>query len=125
MSNQELRDEQQIQRDDQDLLQSERKARGEVRNAHLEAGREQARSDNSRARESTPSEPPPIEDASDDEYEAKRKAQKEADRATMKAEARSQYEGSDEAFEHEWPDIRERLVMENLEKDLRNSRRGL
>lgn len=126
MNNEEAQaNQQQQQREDHDQLQSERKARGEVLNAHLEAGREQARSDNARAREGSPSVPARLEDTSDDDYEAKRKARKEDDQAIMKAEARSRYEGSDDAFEQDWPDIRENLVMENLEKDLASIRRGL
>jgi hypothetical protein len=116
---------QQQQREYHDLLRSERKARGELLNAHLEAGREQARSDNARARERTLSVPPSLEDTSDDDYEAERKTRKEAVRASMKAEARGQYEGSDDAFERDWPDIREKLIMETLEKDLKEIRRGL
>src|SRR6478672_279041 len=96
MNNEEAQgNQQQQQREDHDQLRSERKARGEVLNAHLEAGREQARSDNARAREGSPSGPAHLEDTSDDAYEAERKARKEGDQATMKAEARSQYEGSD------------------------------
>lgn len=126
MNNQETQDKQQQQRrDDQDLLQRERKARGEVRDSHLDAGRERARSDNALARESTPAEPPTGEDTSEDDYEAQRKERKAADRATMKAEARSRYDGSDEEFENDWPDIRERLVAEGLENDLKQIHRGL
>lgn len=130
MSTEESQDNQQEQqRIDHDQLRSDRKARGELRNAHLEAGREQARSDNARARERVLIVPPSPEEISDSEYEAEYeagyKARKVADEASMKAEARRRYEGSDDAFEHDWPDIREKLVMEKLEKDLRNIHRGL
>jgi hypothetical protein len=50
---------------------------------------------------------------------------REVDQAKMKAEARSQYVGSDDAFEQDWPEIRERIVMENLEKELKKIPTGL
>jgi hypothetical protein len=115
------------QKEEQERLVSERQARGELRQAHLEAGREQARTDNALARGSdaaTPEED--TEDrASDDEYEANSRANKDAGRAALKAEARSRYEGSDEDFELDWPAIRERLVTERLEKDRKQMRRRL
>jgi hypothetical protein len=119
------RQQQQQQQEDHDQLRSERKARGELRNTHLEAGREQARSYHAQAGELNPAETSPMEDTSADDYEAEHNTRKEADQAKMKAEARSRYEGSDDAFEQDWPEIREHLVMENLEKELKYVRTGL
>jgi hypothetical protein len=128
-----LRDEQQRQQlqqlqqlqENHGQLRSERKARGELRNTHLEAGREQARSDHARTGERNPAETSPVEDTSADDYEAEHNTRKEADRAKMKAQARSRYEGSDDAFERDWPEIREHMVMENLENELKHVRTGL
>jgi hypothetical protein len=132
-NDEQLRDEQQRQQlqqlqqqqEDHGQLRSERKARGELRNTHLEAGREQARSDHARAGERKPAETSPTQDTSADDYEAQRNTRKEADQAKMKAEARSRFEGSDDAFEQDWPEIREHLVMENLQNELKNVRTGL
>lgn len=116
---------QQQQREDHEQLRNERKARGELRNVHLELGREQARSDSARSLEAALPVPPAGENASDEEYEAERKAGREADYGAMTAEARSQYEGGDNAFEQDWPDIREKPVIGSLEKGLRIIRGGL
>jgi hypothetical protein len=62
---------------------------------------------------------------SDDEFEEKLRLRKQTDRAAMKAEARSRYEGTDEDFEREWPDIREQLITEATERDLKHMRRRL
>lgn len=114
----------QQQQEDHGQLRSERQARGELRDTHLEAGRAQARSDQARAGERKPPEAP-LGDINADDYEAERNTRKEADQVKMKAEARSRYEGSDDAFEQEWPEIREYLVMENLKDELKNIRTGL
>jgi hypothetical protein len=74
------RQQRQQQQEDNSLLSSERKARGELRNSHLEAGREQARSDQARAKERNTGEPHSVEDTgdgdTDGDYETKRSAQK-------------------------------------------------
>jgi hypothetical protein len=115
------------QKEEQKHLVSERQARGELRQAHLEAGREQARTDNARARGSGAATPEQDteEQASDAEYEAKLGANKDANRAALKAEARSRYEGSDEDLELDWPAISERLITERLETDRKQMRRRL
>jgi hypothetical protein len=128
-NDEQLRDEQQLQQhqqqqEDHGQLRSERQARGELRDTHLEAGRAQARSDHARAGERNQAEAP-VEDISADAYEAEHNTRKEADRAKMKAKARSLYDGSDDAFEQDWPEIREHLVMENLKDELKNVRTGL
>jgi hypothetical protein len=64
--------------EEHDQLRSERKARGAVRNAHLEAGREQAQRDNTLARKRNASVPPPIEDKSDIGQEAEPEVRKGA-----------------------------------------------
>jgi len=129
-NDEQLRDEQQRQQlqqqqEDHDQLRSERQARGELRDTHLEAGREQARSDHARAGERNPDETSPVQDTGTNSYEDERSARKDADQAKMKAEARSRYDGSDDAFELDWPEIREHLVMENLKDELKNVRTGL
>jgi hypothetical protein len=128
--NQESRDSQQAKRsEDQELLRRERQVRGDMRNAHLEAGRERARSDSALVKASDASAPVPEEatpdQMSDDEHEATLRARKEAGRAAMKAEARSRYDGSGEDFERDWPDIREQLITQTMEEDLKQNRRGL
>lgn len=57
------------QKEAQALLRSDRKARGDVRDAHLEAGCEQARQDNTRARSRNATETRPTEDKSDPDQE--------------------------------------------------------
>ncbi len=123
-SNSEAIQQLQQQQEDHGQLRSEREARGEVRDTHLEAGREQARRDNARAGEHNPAEAP-VEDTGADDHEAQRNTGKDTDQAKMKAKARSRYEGSDDAFEQDWPEIREFLVMENLKNELKDVRTGL
>ena len=112
-------------REDHDLLREERKARGETRDAYLEAGRDQARKDNAQVRERAEAASQPISGGVDAEYEAEQQARREAGEATLRAEARSRYAGTDESFEQDWPTIREQLINEDLQKDLEHMRRRL
>jgi hypothetical protein len=50
-------EQQEVQQEAQGLLRSERKARGELRNTNLQAGRKQARRDNALARKRNATEP--------------------------------------------------------------------
>jgi hypothetical protein len=112
-------------REDHNELRKERKARGDVRDAYLEAGRRQAHKENNEARERTQAEPQSDADRIDAEQEAERKATRAADEITMKGEARSRYEGTDEAFEREWPAMRQQMLDEGERENLERVRRRL
>jgi len=74
VNNEQAQDKRQQEQQEQDhaQLRHERKARGEVRDAHLEAGREQARQDNALARERNAAGPAPMEDGTDIDQEGRR-----------------------------------------------------
>ena len=111
------------QRDQHDELRRERDARGETRDAHLEAGRARARNQASPPGDpSTPS-AHSDEDSVDAEQIAILRAGRDAE-AAMKAAARSRYDGTDEAFEREWPTIRKKLRTAGMDKTLEDNRRG-
>ncbi len=106
-----------------ETVQRDRKERGETRDAHLEAAREQARKANAEARERNQTGPL----SKDDEAVAGEAAQSNirggTDEATLKAQARARYDGTDEAFEQEWPSLRERLASEDMQKGVERIRR--
>ena len=108
-------------RETNDLLQRDRKERGETRDAHLDAAREQAQKANAQARERNQA--GATEDATGDE--AQFSTGKLTNGDVAKAQARAQYEGSDEAFEQDWPSIRERLANEDMQKGVERIRRRL
>ena|ERR1044072_7716536 len=112
-------------REDQDMLRSERKTRGDIRDAYLDAGREQARKNNAQAGGQVEAGPESSSSDSDADYEAEQQARKAVDEETMKTEARSHYDGTDESFEQDWPAIREQLINEDLQQDLERMRRRL
>jgi hypothetical protein len=66
-------------RQDPDLLQRERKARGELRDAYLEAARELARRENAQARERSLVESRLMKDGIDADHEAGHQDRQEAD----------------------------------------------
>lgn len=107
------------QRDDIETVQRDRKERGETRDAHLEVAREQARKANAQARERNVAEG----DEADADGEAQGNARGGSDEATMKAQARARYDGTDEDFEQEWPSIREHLASEDMQKGMERIRR--
>lgn len=74
MNNEQAQDQEQ-QEQDHAQLRTERRARGEVRNAHLEAGREQARRDNALARERNATGPAHMEDEDGTHYEEEGESQ--------------------------------------------------
>ncbi|MEA2574248.1 MAG: hypothetical protein QOH93_1546 [Chloroflexia bacterium] len=102
-------------REGQESVQRDRKERGETRDAHLDAAREQARQANAEARERSQA-----GDEADDQAVSERL---DANEATMKAKARANYEGTDDAFEEDWPAIRERLASEDMQKSVERIRR--
>ena len=106
-------------------VQRDRKERGEVRDAHLDAAREHAQRANARARERNQKEPQSEADRAEANDRAQRNARKGTDEATLKAQARVGYEGTDEDFEREWPSIRERLANEEMQKGVQRIRRRL
>ena len=106
-------------RESNDTLQRDRKERGETRDAHLDAAREQAQKANAQARERRRGGHESAEDHA--EHEAK----KGTDDAAMKAQARARYDGTDEAFEQDWPAMRERLANEDMQKGMERIRRRL
>lgn len=108
-------------RETNDSLQRDRKERGETRDAHLDAAREQAQKANAQARKRNQSGAPEGATGS----EAQSSAGKLTDEVAAKAQARAQYEGSDESFEQEWPSIRERLANEDMQKGVERIRRRL
>lgn len=71
MNNEQAQNQEQQEQQEQDhaQLRRERSERGEVRNAHLEAGREQARRDNALSRERNATGPAPMEDEDDIDHE--------------------------------------------------------
>jgi hypothetical protein len=106
------------------LLHTERKARGELRNTHLEAGREQAQRDNIEAKKRNAAEPQSTRQNSNAD-EAEQPTRWGADEAAMKAQARSRYKGSDDSFEQDWPSILEQLVNDDMYKSVAHIRRRL
>lgn len=111
--------------DDQETVQRDRKERGEVRDAHLDAAREQAQKANAEARERSQTGPLSIPDEAETGGQARRAAQRGTDEAAMKAQVRARYEGTDESFEEEWPAMRERLLNEDMQKGVERIRRRL
>jgi hypothetical protein len=111
--------------DAQDTVQRDRKERGEVRDAHLDAAREQAQKANAQARERNQARSKSSEDWTDAGGHARRTAKKGTDDAALKAQARARYEGTDEAFEQDWPAMRERLLNEDMQKGVERIRRRL
>jgi hypothetical protein len=109
---------------DEDLLYKERKARGELRNTHLDAGREQAQKDNIEAKKRNAAEPQSTRQNSNVD-EAEQPTRWGADEATLKAQARSRYKGSDDSFEQDWPSILEQLVNDDMYKSVEHIRRRL
>jgi hypothetical protein len=113
------------QRDkDDDLLRTDRKTRSELRNTHLEAGREQAQRDNARAKKRNAAGPQSTRQNSNAD-EAEQPTRWGADEAAMKAQARSRYKGSDDSFEQDWPSIHEQLVNDDMYKSVAHIRRRL
>jgi hypothetical protein len=102
-------------------VQRDRKERGEVRDAHLDAAREHAQRANARARERNQTD----DDRAEANDQAQRNARRGTDEASLKAQARVGYEGTDEDFEREWPAIRERLASEEMQKGVERIRRRL
>ena len=111
--------------DDQDPVLRDRKERGEARDAHLDAAREQAQKANAEARERSQTGPLQSLDEAETGDQAQPTAQRGTDEATMKAQVRARYEGTDESFEEEWPSIRERLLNEDVQKGVERIRRRL
>jgi hypothetical protein len=109
----------------QDTVQRDRKERGEVRDAHLDAAREQAQKANAQARERNQARSKSSDDHADAAGHARRRTKKSNDEAAVKAQARARYEGTDEAFEEDWPTIRERLMNEDMQKGVERIRRRL
>ena len=95
------------QRERNEELARDRKARGEIRDAHLEGGRTQAR-----------------EDVAQTQPEANFEERKAAAEELLKAEVRGSYSGTDEEFERDWPAIREQMITEYIQKQADDSRRG-
>lgn len=116
---------------DSGSLSEERKVRGEVRNAYLDAGRAQAESANAEARARSETGPQPVAesesspDNGDTEYAAEHEARQNAREEALKVEARSRYEGSDESFEQEWPGILEQLLRDDMQRSQESIRRRL
>ena len=102
-------------RDEIESVQRNRKERGDTRDAHLDAAREQARRSNAEARER--SQPGLQAESAGTDLEGG------TDEAVLKAQARGRYEGTDEEFEREWPSIRERLASEDTQKGVERIRR--
>ncbi|HYP20283.1 MAG TPA: hypothetical protein VEY08_09430 [Chloroflexia bacterium] len=111
--------------DDQETVQRDRKERGEVRDAHLDAAREQAQRANAEARERNQTGPLASPDEAGTDHQAQRTAQRGTDEAAMKAQVRARYDGTDESFEEEWPTMRERLLNEDMQKGVERIRRRL
>lgn len=120
--------EDQRESDEQQGLQQDRKARSEQREAHLEAGRQRALSEQRERSQGQPVQSDAQaggEDALLDAQEEAGSARIAADEAAMKAEARSLYEGTDESFERDWPGIRDQLSAERRRTDSARMRRRL
>lgn len=107
-------------RDDIETVQRDRKERGETRDAHLEVAREHARKANAKARGRNKAEDGDEAGADDDAQSTTRRG---TDEATMKAQARARFDGTDEDFEQEWPSIREQLASEDMQKGMERIRR--
>ncbi|MDQ5824381.1 MAG: hypothetical protein M3441_09260 [Chloroflexota bacterium] len=107
-------------RDDIETVQRDRRERGETRDAHLEVAREQARKANAAARGRNEAEGGDETEAGGDSEGTTRIG---TDEATIKAQARARYDGTDEDFEQEWPAIREQLASEDMQKGMERIRR--
>ncbi|MDQ3705450.1 MAG: hypothetical protein M3437_09565 [Chloroflexota bacterium] len=107
-------------RDDIETVQRDRRERGETRDAHLELAREQARKANAEARGRNEAEGGDEARSND---EAQSTTRIGTDEATMKAQARARYDGTDEDFEQGWPAIREQLASEDMQKGMERIRR--
>lgn len=107
-------------RDDIETVQRDRRERGETRDAHLEVAREQARKANAEARGRNKADGGDEAEAGDD---AQSTPSIGTDEATMKAQARARYDGTDEDFEQDWPSLREQLASEDMQKGMERIRR--
>jgi len=106
-------------------LQQERTVRGRARDSHIEAGREQAQLENAEARGRSGTGSQDVDQKSELDNQEPQRVQEHLDDAELKAEARRQYEGTDEDFDLEWPMLRERLLSLEMKDNVEGLRRRL